>query len=61
MPTLTRTATNPTTVPLAVRQITPNTDCTMIPDAQARVLQPIPATVPSLQNTCFFTNRTSPL
>jgi hypothetical protein len=22
--------------------------------AQARVLQPVPATVPSLQNTCFF-------
>ncbi len=23
-------------------------------NAQARVLQPVPATVPTLQNTCFF-------
>ena len=26
----------------------------LIPNAQARVLQLVPATVPSLQNTCFF-------
>jgi hypothetical protein len=26
----------------------------MTSDAQARVLQPVPATVPALQNTCFF-------
>ena len=28
--------------------------CTWTSDAQARVLQPVPATVPTLQNTCFF-------
>jgi hypothetical protein len=26
----------------------------MIASAQARVLQPFPATVPAMQNTCFF-------
>jgi hypothetical protein len=26
----------------------------MTSDAQARVLQPFPATVPAMQNTCFF-------
>ena len=26
----------------------------MTANAQARVLQPVPATIPSLQNTCFF-------
>jgi hypothetical protein len=41
--------------PLAARQI-----CTELAvyqdfaDTQARVLQPLPATVPALQNTCFF-------
>jgi hypothetical protein len=41
--------------PLAARQIC--TELTVYQDfanAQARVLQPIPTTVPSLQNTCFF-------
>jgi hypothetical protein len=35
-------------------QIYPNPHYTMTSDAQARVLQPVPATVPALQNTCFF-------
>jgi hypothetical protein len=26
----------------------------MIANAQARILQRIPATIPALQNTCFF-------
>jgi len=41
--------------PLAARQI--RTESSVYQDfanAQARVLQPVPATVPSLQNTCFF-------
>ena len=44
-----------TSGPLAARQI-----CTKLAvyqdfaNARARVLQPVPATVPSLQNTCFF-------
>src|SRR5450759_2452534 len=54
MPTLTQTATPHTTGPLAVRQITPSSHYTRTSDAQARVLQPFPATVPALQNTCFF-------
>jgi hypothetical protein len=38
-------------VPLAARQIFCNI---MTSNAQARVWQPIPATIPSLPNTCFF-------
>jgi hypothetical protein len=60
MPTPTQTATPHTTGPLAARQIA-SSHCTWTSDARARVLQPIPATVPSLQNTtcpdtsgCFF-------
>jgi hypothetical protein len=41
---------------LAVRQWCTNSLCNMTSDAQARVLQPVPATVPALQNTCFFAN-----
>jgi hypothetical protein len=40
--------------PLAARQITACSHYTRTSNARARVLQPIPATVPSLQNTCFF-------
>jgi hypothetical protein len=53
--TATQTATNQTAGPLAARQIC--TELAVYQDfasAQARVLQPIPATVPALQNTCFF-------
>ncbi len=43
--------------PLAARQIcTEHAVYQDFANAQARVLQPIPATVPSLQNTCFFAN-----
>jgi hypothetical protein len=28
--------------------------CTLITNTQVRVLQPVPATIPSQQNTCFF-------
>jgi hypothetical protein len=38
---------------LAARQIA-SAHCTGTSDARARVLKPLPATVPSLQNTCFF-------
>jgi len=54
MPTLTQTATPHTPGPLAARQIAPSSHCTWTSDAQARVLQLFPATVPALQNTCFF-------
>ena len=41
--------------PLAARQIcTEPAVCQDFANALARVLQPVPATVPALQNTCFF-------
>jgi len=43
-----------TRFPLAARQITACSHYTRTSDAQARVLRPIPATVPSPPNTCFF-------
>jgi hypothetical protein len=54
-----RQVTQPTliAVPLAVRLACTNI---MIANAQARVLQPFPATISSLQNTCFFA-KTSPI
>jgi hypothetical protein len=47
--TLTWTAPNQTAGPLYVRF-----NNTGISNTQARVWQPIPATVPALPNTCFF-------
>ena len=52
------TATPHTTEPLAVRQTVRNT---VIPNAQARVLQPIPATVPAAKHMLLLPTRTLPL
>jgi len=38
-----------TSEPLAVRQTATEPHCTRTSDAQARVLQPVPATIPALQ------------
>jgi hypothetical protein len=53
-PTATLTATKLYRRPLAARQITASAHSAGTSDARARVLQPVPATVPSLQNTCFL-------